>query len=162
MDSQFYTIEKVAEILGLHHKTIRKFINEGKLPASKLGKQWRISGHDLSIFMEKDNRKVRQNPMEQENGDSDEFSVSAADGTGKDRRVNVSAVVDIDLVDQEEYFRISNSLMALLNCKGDERGNATIHMKYDERSKRLKVILWGGLSVIEDMLGSVAVLVEQA
>lgn len=58
MENQFYTIDKVAEILGMHHKTIRKFITEGKLAASKVGKQWRISGHDLSLFMEKNNVNI--------------------------------------------------------------------------------------------------------
>ena len=60
MVNQFYTIDKIAEILGMHHKTIRKFITEGKLAASKVGKQWRISGHDLSIFMEKNNVNINE------------------------------------------------------------------------------------------------------
>ena len=55
MEDKFYTIDKIAEMLGMHHKTIRKFITEGKLRANKVGKQWRISGHDLSLFMEDNN-----------------------------------------------------------------------------------------------------------
>ncbi|MDB2076923.1 helix-turn-helix domain-containing protein [Clostridium paraputrificum] len=49
----------MAEMLGMHHKTIRKFINEGKLRANKVGKQWRISSHDLSLFMEDNDVSVK-------------------------------------------------------------------------------------------------------
>jgi len=43
LEEKFYTIDQIADLLGMHHKTIRKFINEGKLGARKVGKQWRIS-----------------------------------------------------------------------------------------------------------------------
>ena len=61
MEEKFYTIDQIAEILGMHHKTIRKFITEGKLRANKVGKQWRISGHDLSLFMEDNNVNINGN-----------------------------------------------------------------------------------------------------
>ena len=61
MEEKFYTIDQIAEILGMHHKTIRKFITEGKLRANKVGKQWRISGHDLSLFMEDNNVNIKNN-----------------------------------------------------------------------------------------------------
>ena len=54
MEGKFYTVNQVAEILGMHHKTIRKFITQGKLGANKLGKQWRISEEDLNSFMKQD------------------------------------------------------------------------------------------------------------
>lgn len=38
MEEKFYTIDQIAEILGMHNKTIRKFITEGKLRANKIGK----------------------------------------------------------------------------------------------------------------------------
>lgn len=46
-------------MLGMHHKTIRKFINGGKIRANKVGKQWRISSLDLSLFMEDNNVSVK-------------------------------------------------------------------------------------------------------
>ena len=77
MENKFYTVDQIAEILGMHHKTIRKFITEGKLRANKVGKQWRISGHDLSNFMENNNVKVI-NKTEVDN-EKIEFSTSEID-----------------------------------------------------------------------------------
>ena len=159
MENQFYTIDKIAEILGMHHKTIRKFITEGKLGANKVGKQWRISGHDLSVFMEKNNVSINNKKV------SEESNIDfVTNGEVKDtikQKVNVSTVVDINDVDKEEYFRISNTLIAVMNCKDSEMEKSTINMKYDEKVNRLRVLLWGNVSFIEGMLSSISMLVEQ-
>jgi len=159
MDNEFYTIDKIAEILGMHHKTIRKFITEGKLAASKVGKQWRISSHDLSVFMEKNNVNLSDKKI------SEESNIDfVTNGEVKDtvkQKVNVSTVVDINDVDKEEYFRISNTLIAVMNCKDSKMGKSTINMKYDEKVNRLRVLLWGNVSFIEEMLSAISMLVEQ-
>lgn len=159
MENQFYTIDKIAEILGMHHKTIRKFITEGTLGANKVGKQWRISGHDLSIFMEKNNVNINDKKISEESN-IDFVTNEEVKETAK-QKVNVSTVVDINDVDTEEYFRISNTLIALMNCKDSKMGKSTINMKYDDKAKRLRVLLWGNIGFIEAMLDSISMLVEQ-
>ena len=115
MDEKFYTIDQIAEILGMHHKTIRKFITEGKLRANKVGKQWRISGNDLSLFMEANNVNVRsKNKSESE---SIEFYTSNIDSKNKVSKISISTVIDIDEIDMDEYRRISNMLLAVMNTK---------------------------------------------
>jgi excisionase family DNA binding protein len=159
MENQFYTIDKIAEILGMHHKTIRKFITEGKLAASKVGKQWRISGHDLSLFMEKNNVSIYDKDIAEES--NIDFITNGEVKETEKRKVNVSTVADINDVDQEEYFRISNTLIAIMNCKDPKMGKSTINMKYDEKENRLRVLLWGNVTFIEEMLNSISMLVEQ-
>ncbi|NSB13688.1 helix-turn-helix domain-containing protein [Clostridium beijerinckii] len=159
MENQFYTIDKVAEILGMHHKTIRKFITEGKLAASKVGKQWRISGHDLSLFMEKNNVNINNKKASDES--SIDFLTNGEVKEHEKQKINVSTVVDINDVDKEQYFRISNTLIAVMNCKDPKMGKSTINMKYDENENRLRVLLWGNVSFIEEMLKSISMLVEQ-
>ena len=159
MEDQFYTVDKVAEILGMHHKTIRKFIAEGKLAASKVGKQWRISGHDLSIFVEKNGGKTSDKKASEESN-IDFFTNGEVKDTTK-QKVNISTVVDISDVNREQYFRISNTLIALMNSKDSKMEKSTINMKYDEKMCRLKVLLWGNISFIEEMLSCISMLVEQ-
>ncbi|EHI99021.1 DNA binding domain protein, excisionase family [Clostridium sp. DL-VIII] len=159
MENQFYTIDKVAEILGMHHKTIRKFITEGKLAASKVGKQWRISGNDLSLFMEKNNVNINDKNIKEES--SIDFLTNEEVKETEKQKINVSTVADINDVDKEEYFRISNTLIAVMNCKDPKMGKSTINMKYDEKENRLRVLLWGNVSFIEEMLNSISMLVEQ-
>lgn len=44
------TVRFAAEQLGLHRKTVLRFIREGKLPARRVGKSYRIRRSDLGAF----------------------------------------------------------------------------------------------------------------
>lgn len=150
MEEKFYTIDQIAEILGMHHKTIRKFITEGKLRANKVGKQWRISGHDLSLFMEDNNVNIKNNnKLESE---KIEFSTGDVDSNNKTSKINVSTVIDINEVDIDEHKRISNMLLALMNSKDSKISNSTINIKYYKNDKNLKVMLWGDIEFTNAML----------
>ena len=158
MEDKFYTIDQIAELLGMHHKTIRKFITEGKLGASKVGKQWRISGHNLSIFMENNDVKMsNENINEELNID---YSTEGKELGTMQQMVNVSTVVDINEIQKDEYIRISNTLIAVANSKEPEIGKSTVHVKFDEKDKRVRVILWGSIKFIENMLSTISMLVE--
>lgn len=47
MEVIFYSVQEVAEILGLSEQTIRKLIHEGNLKAMRLGRTYRISFESL-------------------------------------------------------------------------------------------------------------------
>lgn len=158
MEDKFYTIDQVAKILGMHHKTIRKFITESKLGANKVGKQWRISGHDLSIFMEKNNVNISNKETKEQ--EDIEFSTKEGALNTVKQKINVSTVIDINEVDMDQYMRISNTLIAIMNCKDPNMGNSTISMKYYEKEKRLRVMLWGSVKFTEEMLSTISLLTE--
>lgn len=157
MEEKFYTIDQIAEILGMHHKTIRKFITEGKLRANKVGKQWRISGHDLSLFMEDNNVNIRNNKSECENI---EFSNTNLDSNDKTSKINISTVIDINEIDMDEHRRISNTLLALMNSKDSKMSNSTINIKYYENSKNLKIMLWGDIEFTKEMLDFISTITD--
>lgn len=156
MDEKFYTIEQIAGILGMHHKTIRKFITEGKLRANKVGKQWRISGHDLSIFIE-DNNISSQNKTENENV---EFSANSIDINTKASKINISTVIDINEIAMDEHRRISNTLLALMNSKDSKMSNSTINMKYYKDNKNLKIMIWGDIEFTKEMLNFISTITD--
>ena len=47
----YYSIYETAEVLGVHHKTIRNHINHGTLKAAKMGRQWRIAKDDILKYI---------------------------------------------------------------------------------------------------------------
>lgn len=158
MENKFYTIDQIADMLDMHHKTIRKFVYEGKLGASKVGKQWRISEHDLNVFMEKSN--INTGNEKENKGINIDYSIGGEDIETTQRRIQVSSVIDINQTEKDEYIRISNTLIAVANCKDPEVGNSTVKVRYDEKDKRLRVILWGSVKFIEGMLSSISMLTE--
>jgi len=50
-DDALLTVEKVAEILDVHIKTVRAYIASGSLPAIKLKREYRIQRSDLDEFI---------------------------------------------------------------------------------------------------------------
>jgi excisionase family DNA binding protein len=53
------TIAEVAQTLRLHENTVRTFISRGEIPASRLGKQYRVRASALADYV--DARNVRAN-----------------------------------------------------------------------------------------------------
>jgi excisionase family DNA binding protein len=52
MSNELLTVERVAEELSVHPKTVRTWIREGKLVAVDLGKEYRVRRSDLDRFLE--------------------------------------------------------------------------------------------------------------
>lgn len=52
-----YTVEEVAKALKLHPYTIRRLIRERKIPAFKIGGQWRFKKGDINSVINNLGRK---------------------------------------------------------------------------------------------------------
>ena len=50
-DIKVYTLDEVADILKVSRRTLYTYIKEGKLPAVKMGKYWRVSQDALEAFI---------------------------------------------------------------------------------------------------------------
>jgi excisionase family DNA binding protein len=147
MIERYYTVEKISEMLSMHPKTIQRYIREGKLPASKVGKGWRITGHDLSVFIEanKGDRSLR--------GPGEVHSI--------EDRVTVSSVVDIFVHDKNEAIRIINTLSATMNAKPPEIGRSSMHTQHIIEENKVRITLWGGIRFMDVMISAINALTEQ-
>lgn len=56
LEKPYYSIYEAAEILGVHHNTIRNRIKDGTLEAGRVGWEWRISRAALLAFVEPKNK----------------------------------------------------------------------------------------------------------
>ncbi len=140
MNEKWFTVEQAADMLRLHPKTLRRYISEGKLRANKVGKQYRISGHDLSIFVE----------------GSDDYADSEELRTG----VEVSAVADIPVRGRNQADRIESMLLAALNSKDPSYGASSANVQRSAGSNKVRVMLWGTPQFIVAMLECIAALSE--
>ncbi|MEX1377424.1 MAG: helix-turn-helix domain-containing protein [Eubacteriales bacterium] len=135
MEDKFYSASKVAEILKIHEKTVQRYIREGKLHAVKVGKAWRISGNDLSSF-------VQQNST----------SLSREINEDKERKITVSSVIDIDVFSMDEGISIINMLTASLNSKQPEFGKTTMNAQFIEAENKVRVMLYGNIKFTETIM----------
>ncbi len=142
MAKDYYTVEQISSMLDIHPKTIQRYIREGRLRASKIGKSWRVTGHDLSVFVESNGNDV-------------------PGGGRPERSVVASSVVDITAMGKEDAIRVMNTLTAVLNCKPPEYGQSSMQSQYIERDGTVRVTLWGGIRFMSAMLDTIAFLTEQ-
>ncbi|MDD5017727.1 MAG: helix-turn-helix domain-containing protein [Eubacteriales bacterium] len=143
MDEKFYSVDDISKMLNLHQKTLRRYIQSGKLRAGKVGKQYRISGHDLSVFLEDSGAAM--------------LHTETADNKPNIPKVGVSAVVDISADDKDEADRITGALLAAANTKDPAYGKSTINIQHLNGGRKLRIMLWGSVRFIETMLGCVSI-----
>jgi len=58
--SRMITLKEVAERLGLHINTVRRYIHEGKIPVVKFDKAIRVEQEDLEEFIRKRKTGVKR------------------------------------------------------------------------------------------------------
>src|SRR3954467_6660204 len=90
-----YSVEQVASQLGLHVRTVRNYVREGRLKGVRIGKQYRIARADLEGLT----------------GQGASLTQAGATDTTR-RRAEVSSIVQIESVDFAAAGRITNALMA--------------------------------------------------
>lgn len=144
MEEHFYTVKQIAQMLNIHPKTIQRYIREGRLRATKIGKSWRVTGHDLSRFTEENNNISKENPR-----------------PPMQDRSKVSAVVDIKVYDKDEADRIINSLTAAMNIKPKEYGKTSMVAQFLEDDSTVRLTLWGNVQFMSAMLGLIELYLNQ-
>ena len=60
MTSKWFTIEQIAEYLQVSVEKLYKLCQKGKIPASKLGGQWRFDVTEIDVWL-KSQRPNKQN-----------------------------------------------------------------------------------------------------
>ncbi|MFC9230604.1 helix-turn-helix domain-containing protein [Streptomyces decoyicus] len=134
MNERFYSVEQVAERLGLHVRTIRTYVRDGRLPAVRIGKQYRIAHEDLEAFT---GRPVPAPPGET---------------AGDQRHSEVSSIVEIDAISAETADRVTTLLMGAAANRRPEDEPLRIETAYDAERARMKIIVLGGLGVTARLL----------
>ncbi|MGW7411038.1 helix-turn-helix domain-containing protein [Streptomyces sp. NPDC054863] len=150
MAQQFYSVDQVAGLLDLHVKTVRAYVREGRLRATRIGKQYRIAREDLEAFT------------------GGPVAPAAPAPVRRARHVEASSIVQIDAIGPDEVSRLSNALMATVGGRHGSRGEGPyedrvrVETVYDEGRASLKVIVLGGPAVTADLLKIIEALASDA
>jgi excisionase family DNA binding protein len=136
--SELYTVERAATLLDLHIKTVRGYVRDGRLKATRVGKSYRIAKADLEAFV---GGPVEPTPVRRE------------------RRVDVSTVVQIDALSQDMASRITTTITAAAGAPGDGE-RLHIQALYNEEHASMKIILTGGVGRIAETLKLIEILVQ--
>ena len=142
MDQKLYSVEQVAGLLGLHVRTVRSYVREGRLKAVRLGKQYRIAREDLEAMTGRPASAFDRDPVLRQ------------------RHVEVSSIVEIDAIDLEEAIRLTNALTSAPKSRPEGDQTLRVETIYNEERARLKVILTGSMATVCGLLQFMAVYLE--
>jgi len=140
--SQLYSVEQVAERLGLHVRTVRHYVREGRLKAVRLGKQYRIAAEDLAAMTGRPAASFEPVPER------------------RTRHVEVSSIVEIDAISADDANRLINSLVGAAKGRHPSQDTLRIETVYNEERARLKIIVMSGPSTTATMLSLMAAILE--
>lgn len=130
MSESLATVEEAAKQLNLHPKTVLRYIREGRLPATRIGKSYRIVRARLDAFA----------------GIAGGSPESAAGA-------RATCVVDIPGVSGDGAERVATFLHSAAMA-GDDVRTPQLHLEtaFDPLAKTMKVVLIGSPSDVAKLL----------
>ncbi|GLC81324.1 helix-turn-helix domain-containing protein [Lacrimispora brassicae] len=146
MEEKYYSVDQISEMLNIHPKTIQRYIREGKLRAGKIGKGWRVTGHDLSVFMESTKLSAgreHRDPIKK-----------------SDHEIKVSSVIDMDVDGRDNAIRIMNAVTAAIHTSLPEYGQPTMHAQFLESEYKVRVTIWGNIKFAQAIIHVIDELAE--
>lgn len=128
MSDLFVTVEEAAEQLRLHPKTVLRYIHDGRLEATRIGKSYRIPMAALAVF------------------------AGIAAGAGPDMGARTTCITDLPGITVEAAERLATFLQSAA-LTGDA-GTPPLHLQtaYDPRARILKVVMIGQPSDVGQLL----------
>ncbi|WP_232452179.1 helix-turn-helix domain-containing protein [Burkholderia ubonensis] len=129
----FYTVDEAAQKLRLHPKTILRFIRDGKLNASRVGKAYRIRHADLAA--------VTGDAVEPE-------------------PVRVTTVVDVPDARSELHQYVARSLQAVLNTPTARDSAVHLETIFDPERRRIRVVVIASLGDTAALLQTLDTLLQ--
>ncbi|MBN3792629.1 helix-turn-helix domain-containing protein [Burkholderia sp. Ac-20353] len=115
----FHTVEEAAARLRIHPKTVLRFIREGKLRATRVGRAYRIVDADLAAFAQ----------------------TKPAAAAPVPRAVRVTSIVDIPDASQSLHQYLSRSLHAMASGRTSYVDPVRIDVTFDPAASQVKIIV---------------------
>jgi excisionase family DNA binding protein len=118
MSEKLLTVEQAAEQLKVHPKTVLRYIHEGRLPATRIGKSYRIVRAEL-----------------------DAFAGVASRSSGTATTARTTCIVDIPDMPAASAERMATFLNAAAMARDASASPIHLETVFDPLTKNLKVVV---------------------
>jgi excisionase family DNA binding protein len=138
MSQELCTVEFAAQRLKLHPKTVLRFIREGRLRATRVGKSYRIVRADLEAF-----------------------AGVAVPENASAKAAWLTSIVDIPDVGPELARRWAQQVPSALLAKPADGAAVRADVVYDPAQSHLKIIVVGAPAQCVELLSLIRIWLEQ-
>ncbi|WP_053228469.1 helix-turn-helix domain-containing protein [Spirochaeta cellobiosiphila] len=127
MNQEWYSVDEISTILKLHKKTVQRFIREGKIQGTKIGRNWMVSPNSLAQFAHQE-LSTMPNELEEER---------------EEPSMEVTTHVTYKGYSLYKASSISNSIMAALAEPDPTRGHVDFNFSYQESAQTARYSFTG-------------------
>lgn len=139
-EERFHSPQQVAELLGLHVRTVRRYVREGRLEAVRVGNRYRIPHRSLEA--------LTGGPV----GRSTPTTVMT--------HIDVSSVVDLEPISRTDADRVTTLVLGAVQHRPREDGALRVDVGYEPDRDRLRIIVAGPVAATSAVLALVTTYVE--
>lgn len=143
---ELINVEQLARMLNMHPRTIRRYIREGQLKATKVGGEWRIRREEAEAFIGGRVDDVHRQANEEINRFFNVVNGECA------QEFQVCTVLDCEVDDPEEALQISQIIIQHMHADDPDRGKAKFQYYYLSQEKKGRYVLWGTPGFIGKLL----------
>ena len=138
MTAELCTVDFAADQLKLHPKTVLRFIREGRLKATRIGKSYRILRTDLETFSGLPAAAPKPTP-----------------------EAWVTSIVDVPGIAPDLASKWQRTVSAALNARPHGAGSMRADVIYEPERSHLKIVIVGPPDDTVSLLGLIRVWLEQ-
>jgi len=134
-----YSLDQVAERLGLHVRTVRAYVRSGRMKAIRIGKQYRVAREELEALVGASN---------------------LPEAVSRRRNAEVSSVVQMDAVTEHTALRVADHLRSVVKTPREDGSALRVETIYDVGRAHLKVIVIGSLSAAANIFALLGAILD--
>ncbi|MQS07360.1 helix-turn-helix domain-containing protein [Streptomyces alkaliphilus] len=139
-ERELYSVGDVAELLGLHVRTVRNYVRTGRLKAVRIGKQYRIAREDVEALI---GGTADPDPSQGER---------SRKAPGDRPSVEASTIVRIDPVDPDTAHRLVTLVTASVQPGRAGGGGPRVQTIHEPECSRLRIVLLGSPADTAELL----------
>lgn len=150
MDRKYYSVDETAEKLGVHPKTIRRYINSGKIAAQKVAGAWRIYEEALSGYMD----TCEENCCGSDSVSSDDFCIFMDNDyfTSEDK-LQLCTIVDY-FVQGQEMRELVKDVAGVVAEHNLMNKTCKYSYTYDDVDQKVRLVFWGPPTFMEKVVSA--------
>lgn len=149
MEREYLTIDIAANRLGVHPKTIRRYISSGKISAQKIAGAWRINMDSVNQFLD----SCEVNECKKSSVSKDDFCIFMdSEYFNSENVVQVCSIVDYYIKDMQ-VKKILNDIMEIVAEHSMENQSNRFNYVYDDAENKMRFVFWGAPSYMEKIMG---------
>jgi excisionase family DNA binding protein len=150
MAIEFLTIDQVSDKLGIHPKTVRRYINSGKISAQKIGGAWRINPESLDVYLDSCESGHGKNHISK-----DDFCIFMdSEYFDSEDSLQVCSIVDC-YVSNENVKELLKEVMSVVAEHSLDNKKSRFNYVYDEVDSKIRLVFWGTPSFMYSIMSIV-------